>query len=138
VAEADEDGPRHPREQVVGVGIRRRRRERLRGGQARTKVIVPAAGQPGGDLVGQRQQRRDHRSRADCQQSRGHPHHLVAGMRGRQPDIAGGEHDRIGCDAQALEVIDGQRAVGQHDRREHRVVGPERPVRRDVRDIRAV
>jgi hypothetical protein len=138
VAEADQDGPRHPGEQVVGSGIRCRPRKCPGGGQASAETIVPAAGQLGGDLVGQRQQRGDHRPGAHGEQGRGHPHHLVARMSGRQPDVTGRQHHRAGCDGQALQVVDGERAVGQHDRGEHRVVGPEPAVRRDVGDVSAV
>jgi hypothetical protein len=60
VAEADEGGPGHPRERVVAGGIARRRGKGPRGGEASAQAIVPAVRQPGGDLVGQWQQRCDH------------------------------------------------------------------------------
>jgi hypothetical protein len=60
VAEAHQDGPGHSRERVVAGGVAGRCGQRLGGGQASAQAIVPAVRQPGGDLVGQRQQRCDH------------------------------------------------------------------------------
>ena len=61
-------------------------------------------------------------------------HDLVAGPHRRPADVAGGEHDHLRGLADPLDVVDGQRAVGERQRGEQRVVRVNAPVRRQVRE----
>ena len=63
---------------------------------------------------------------------------LVRADRGQHPGLAGRQHHPVRRHLQPLEVVDGQRAVGELERGEERAVRAEPAVRRDVREPRAV
>ena len=48
--------------------------------------------------------------------------HLVAFVADLDAGVAGGEHDAVRGDAAGGQLVDGERTVAQHERREHRVV----------------
>jgi hypothetical protein len=81
---------------------------------------------------------RDGRPGAEAEQARDEAQGLVGTDRVHSAGVARGQDHRPGGRGQAVEVVDHERAVGEHQRREERRVGAEGAVCRDVREARAV
>jgi hypothetical protein len=72
--------------------------------------------------VGHRHHRRHERGRSSAHEGGTEPEHLLTGDHVRPPCVAGREDDVVGLLRQAFEFVHRERAIGQHERREQRVI----------------